>query len=69
MLCPGQLPDVHGHITELITEEAPEAHEGGGVSHDLLCIRHHFTPAGRSWAREQAQCPPGASRQSLDGQP
>lgn len=57
MLGAHQLPDVHGHVTELVTEQAPQTHEGGRVTHDLLRIRHHFAPAGRSGAGEQTQPP------------
>ena len=44
MLSPDQLPDVHGDITELIAEQAAEAHEGGRIPDDLLRVGHHFTP-------------------------
>lgn len=56
MLRPDQLPDMHGDITEFITEETSEAHEGGWVSDDLLCVGDYFIPVRRSWAREQTKC-------------
>lgn len=44
MLSPDQLPDVHGDVTEFITEQAAETHEGGRISDDLLRIGDHFSP-------------------------
>lgn len=57
MLSPDQLPDVHGHIAELVAEKTAQTHEGGGVPHDLLRIRDNFTPARRSSAGEQTERP------------
>lgn len=63
-----QLPDVHGDVAELIAEETAEAHEGGGISDDLLRVRHHFGPVGRPRAGEQTQRPPSSAGQSPAGQ-
>lgn len=69
VLRPDQLPDVHGHVTELVTEEAPEADEGGRVADDLLRVGHYFIPVRRSWAREKTQWSLSSSGQSLARQP
>lgn len=73
MLGPRQLPDVHGHIAELVAEQTPQTHEGGRVTHDLLRIRHHFAPAGGLGAGEQTQTSPSSSggrrRQTGQSQP
>lgn len=63
MLRPDELLDVHRNVTELITEQAAEAHEGGRIADDLLRVRHHFTPVRGAGVGEQTQCP-----LSLDGQ-
>ena len=60
---------MHGNITELITEQAPQTHEGGGISDDLLRVGDNFIPVRRSWAGEQAQRPLSSAGQSPAGQP
>lgn len=57
VLSPDQLPDVHGNVTEFITEQAAETHEGSGIADDLFCVGHHFIPVGRSRAGEETQSP------------
>lgn len=39
-----QFAHLHGDIAELVTQEAPEAQEGGGVAHDPLRLRDHLAP-------------------------
>lgn len=63
-----QLPDVHGDVAELVAEQAAQAHEGRGISDDLLRVRHHFGPVGRPRAGEQAQRPASSAGQSPAGQ-
>lgn len=60
MFGPHQLPDVHGHIAELVAQQTPQAHEGGGIAHDLLRVGHHFTPVGGRRV-EQADVPLSSS--------
>lgn len=69
VLRPDQLADMHGHITELVAEEAAQAHEGGRVSDELLRVRHHFAPVRRSRAGEQTQRSRSASGRSPARQP
>lgn len=68
VLSPDQLPDVHGNVTEFITEQAAETHEGSGIADDLFCVGHHFSPIGRSRAGEETQGPLSSAGQSLIAQ-
>lgn len=61
---PHQFPDVHGDVAELVTEQAAQTHEGRRISHDLLRIRHDFTPSGRRRTGEQTQAPPSSPRRT-----
>ena len=40
VLRPDQLPHVDGHVGEVVLQQGPDRHEGGGVAHQLLCLTH-----------------------------
>lgn len=61
---PHQFSDMHGDVADLVTEQTAQAHEGSRISHDLLRIRHDFTPAGRRRTREQTQTSPSSPRRT-----
>lgn len=55
-----QLADLHGDVAELVAQQAPQAHEGRRVPHDLLGFRHHLAP-GRGRRRAAPRETPPAS--------
>lgn len=67
MLSPHQLPHLHSDVAELIAQQAAEAHEGRGVAHDLLRLRHHLVPVCRG---SGGLSTPGTHREEIgEGRP
>lgn len=57
VLRPDELAHVHGHVAELVAQQAAETHEGGRVPDEPLRVRHHFAPVRRPGAGQQALRP------------
>lgn len=65
MLSAHQLPQLHRDVAELVTQQAAEAHEGGGITHDLFGLGYHLVPMG--WRPGGPTTPGTYGRDGVEG--